>query len=71
MAIKENPTPPSRSRLIANILLAMSGAFLIVNLFLPNLFGAQVPAVPYSLFIHQVQEGEVSQVSVGQNQIRY
>ncbi|MBD1820916.1 ATP-dependent metallopeptidase FtsH/Yme1/Tma family protein [Cyanobacteria bacterium FACHB-DQ100] len=70
MAIKEKPTPP-RSRLISNILLAVSGVFLLVNLFLPNLFGAQVPGVPYSLFIHQVQEGEVSQVSVGQNQIRY
>ncbi|MCU0551761.1 MAG: ATP-dependent metallopeptidase FtsH/Yme1/Tma family protein, partial [Leptolyngbya sp. Prado105] len=70
MAIKESPTPP-RSRLIANILLAVSGAFLLVNLFLPNLFGPQIPGVPYSLFIHQVQAGEVSQVSVGQNQIRY
>jgi cell division protease FtsH len=70
MAIKESPTPP-RSQLIVNILLAVSGAFLLVNLFLPSLFGPQVPGVPYSLFIHQVQEGEVNQVAVGQNQIRY
>lgn len=70
MALKEKPAPP-RSRFIANILLAVSGAFLLINLLLPNLLGAQVSAVPYSLFIHQVQEGEVSQVSVGQNQIRY
>ncbi|HEY9909029.1 MAG TPA: ATP-dependent zinc metalloprotease FtsH4 [Thermosynechococcaceae cyanobacterium] len=70
MAIKEKPTP-SRPRLIANILLSVSGVFLLVNLFLPNLFGAQVPAVPYSLFIHQVQAGDVSRASIGQNQIQY
>lgn len=70
MSIKENPTP-SRPRLIGNILLGVSGLFLLANLLLPNLFGPQVPGVPYSLFIHQVQEGEVDRVSVGQNQIRY
>ncbi|BAZ29783.1 ATP-dependent metalloprotease FtsH [Cylindrospermum sp. NIES-4074] len=70
MPIKEQSRPP-RPRLIANILLAVSGLFLLVNLFLPNLFGSQTPGVPYSLFIHQVQEGEVSRVSVGQNEIRY
>jgi cell division protease FtsH len=70
MSIKEQPKLP-RSRLIANILLAVSGLFLLVNLFLPSLFGDQTTGVPYSLFIHQVQEGQVSRVSVGQNQIRY
>lgn len=70
MPIKEQSKPP-RPRLIANILLGVSGLFLLVNLFLPNLFGSQTPGVPYSLFIHQVQEGEVSRVSVGQNEIRY
>jgi cell division protease FtsH len=70
MAIKEKPTPP-RSRLIGNILLSLGGVFLILNLLLPSLFGPQSAGVPYSLFIHQVQEGEVSRVSVGQNQIRF
>ncbi|MBW4613170.1 MAG: ATP-dependent zinc metalloprotease FtsH4 [Desmonostoc vinosum HA7617-LM4] len=70
MTIKEQPKPP-RSRLIANILLAVSGLFLLLNLFLPSLFASGPAGVPYSLFIHQVQEGEVSRVSVGQNQIRY
>ncbi|MBW4420007.1 MAG: ATP-dependent zinc metalloprotease FtsH4 [Myxacorys californica WJT36-NPBG1] len=70
MPIKDKPTP-SRPRLIANLLLGVSGLFLLTNLFLPGLFGTQNTSVPYSLFIHQVQEGEVSQVSVGQNQIRY
>ncbi len=70
MAIKDQPQPP-RSRQIGSILLLLSGAFLLANLFLPNLFGPQIPQVPYSLFVHQVQEGEVSRAAVGQNQIQY
>ncbi len=70
MAIKDQPQPP-RSRQIGNILLLISGLFLLVNLFLPNLFGPSIPRVPYSLFIHQVQDQEVTRVSVGQNEIRY
>ncbi|XWK86229.1 MAG: ATP-dependent zinc metalloprotease FtsH4 [Phormidium sp.] len=70
MAIKDQPQPP-RSRQIGNILLLISGIFLLVNLFLPNLFSPQVPRVPYSLFIDQVQDGKVARVSVGQDEIRY
>lgn len=70
MAIKDQPQPP-RSRQIGNILLLVSGIFLLVNLFLPNLFGPSIPRVPYSLFIHQVQDQAVERVSVGQNEIRY
>jgi cell division protease FtsH len=70
MAIKEQPKSP-RFRIVANILLAVSGLFLLLNLFLPGLFASGPTGVPYSLFIHQVQEGEVSRVSVGQNQIIY
>lgn len=70
MAIKNEPQPP-RSRQIGNILLLVSGVFLLINLFLPGLFGPRVPQVPYSLFIHQVQDQEVARVSVGQNEIRY
>lgn len=71
MSIKDKPTPPRRNRLIGNILLAVSGLFLLANLFLPGLTGPRPVAAPYSLFIHQVQAGQVSQVSVGQNQIVY
>jgi cell division protease FtsH len=72
MPIKEKPTRPPRSRLIGNILLSLGGIFLGLNLLLPAVLGPQnVTGVPYSLFIHQVQEGEVNRVSVGQNQIRY
>ncbi|MCS6812388.1 MAG: ATP-dependent zinc metalloprotease FtsH4 [Cyanobacteria bacterium] len=70
MTIKETPQP-SRSRQIGGILLALSGAFLLINLFLPGLFGPSIPQVPYSLFVHQVQEGEVARAAVGQNQIQY
>lgn len=70
MAIKDQPQPP-RSRQIGSVLLLISGVFLLANLFLPNLLGAPIPKVPYSLFIHEVQDGQVAQVSVGQNEIRY
>ncbi|MEB3338592.1 MAG: ATP-dependent metallopeptidase FtsH/Yme1/Tma family protein, partial [Leptolyngbyaceae bacterium] len=70
MPIKNEPNPP-RSRQIGNLLLLLSGLLLLANLVLPRLFGPPIPQVPYSLFIHQVQEQEVARASVGQNQIRY
>jgi cell division protease FtsH len=70
MAIKDKPQPP-RSRQIGNILLLISGLFLLANLFLPSLFGPQIPKVPYSIFINQLEDGEVARASVGQNEIRY
>lgn len=70
MPIKEQSTPP-RPRLISNIFLALIGLSLIANFVLPIFLGPQIPGVPYSLFIHQVQEGEVDRVQVGQNQIRF
>jgi cell division protease FtsH len=70
MPIKDRPQPP-RSRQISNILLLVSGLFLLANLFLPRLFGPQIPQVPYSLFIHQVEAQQVLAASVGQNQIQY
>lgn len=70
MPIKQQPTPP-RSRQIGSILLTLVGVFLIANLILPSFFGPQIPAVPYSLFIHQVESGEVDRAQIGQNQIRF
>jgi cell division protease FtsH len=70
MSVKDKP-PRSRSRLIANILFSIAGLFLLANLLLPQLFGNPVPRVPYSLFIDQVEDGKVSRVSVGQNEIIY
>ena len=70
MPLKEQPKNP-RARTIGNILLLLSGVFLLANLFLPSFFGPAIPQVPYSLFIHQVEQQQVAGVSVGQNQIRY
>ncbi|MBD2089604.1 ATP-dependent metallopeptidase FtsH/Yme1/Tma family protein [Microcoleus sp. FACHB-1515] len=68
--MKDKPQPP-RSRQIGNVLILLSSLFLVVNLLFPSLFAPRTPQVPYSLFIHQVEEGQVSRVSVGQNEIRY
>lgn len=70
MAIKKSPQLPG-PRAIGNILFLVGLGFLLLNLFLPGLLGPQIPQVPYSLFIHQVDEGQVARASVGQNQIRY
>jgi cell division protease FtsH len=70
MPIKEQPTP-TPSRLIGNIFLALVALFLFTNFILPFVLGPQIPGVPYSLFIHQVQAGEVERVQVGQNQIQF
>jgi cell division protease FtsH len=70
MAIKDKPQLP-RSRQIGNILLLISGLFLLGNLVLPYFLGPQIPQVPYSIFIDQVQDGKVERAYVGQDQIRY
>lgn len=70
MSIKNKPQP-SWSRVIGNILLLVSGTYLLISIFFPQLFGPPIPQVPYSLFIDQVQDGKVLRVSVGQNQIQY
>jgi cell division protease FtsH len=70
MPVKNQPSP-SPVRRIGNLLLLLAGLFIVVNLLFPNLFGSPTPQVPYSLFIHQVEEGEVVRAAVGQNQIRY
>ncbi|MBD1914031.1 ATP-dependent zinc metalloprotease FtsH4 [Leptolyngbya sp. FACHB-8] len=70
MPIKDQPQPP-RSRVIGRFLLIGSSIYLLINLLLPVFFGPSIPRVPYSLFIHQVSEGEVARASIGQDQIRY
>ncbi len=70
MAIKDQPNPP-RFRPFNNIFLILGIGFLAANFILPSILGPQIPGVPYSLFIHQVQEGDVARVQVGQNQIQF
>ncbi|MGD1921615.1 MAG: ATP-dependent metallopeptidase FtsH/Yme1/Tma family protein, partial [Pleurocapsa sp.] len=68
MAVKDRP-PGSRARLISNILFTVSALFLAVNLFFPQLFSDPIPQVPYSMFIDQVEDGNVARASVGQDEI--
>jgi cell division protease FtsH len=70
MPIKDKPTLP-KFRLFNNIFLILGVVFLAASFVLPAILGPQIPGVPYSLFIHQVQESEVARVQVGQNQIQY
>ncbi|MDY7013944.1 MAG: ATP-dependent zinc metalloprotease FtsH, partial [Cyanobacteriota bacterium] len=70
MSIKDKPKTPI-SRQIGNILLALGTLFLLANLFLPQLFGPRIQRVPYSLFIDQVEDGNVTEVLVGDKEIRY
>jgi len=69
MSIKNKP--PSRASQIGNLLLLIGGLFLLANLFFPQLFGNPIPQVPYSLFIDQVEDGQVAIASLGQDEIRY
>ena len=70
MGVKDKP-PASRPRFIANLLFAIAGLFLLSNLLFPMLFGNPTPQVPYSLFIDQVEDGNVARASVGQKEIIY
>lgn len=70
MPIKNEPKSP-RFRLSSNIFLIIGVLFLAANFILPVVSAPRIPGVPYSLFIHQVQEGEVDRVQISQNQIRF
>ncbi len=71
MAVKKEDPKRSRSRLIGNVLLLIGAGLLIINIFLPNLFAPPVARVPYSLFVHEIEEGHVARVYIGQDQITY
>jgi cell division protease FtsH len=70
MPIKEQPQP-SPFRQFNNIFLGLGALFLVVSFVLPLISGPKIPGVPYSMFIHQVEGGDVSRVQVGQNEIRF
>ncbi len=61
----------SWTKQIGNVLILLASAFLLANIFLPGLFGTSIPRVPYSLFIEQVEDGNVTKASLGQEEIRY
>ncbi|KGG12027.1 MULTISPECIES: ATP-dependent zinc metalloprotease FtsH [Prochlorococcus] len=70
MPIRQDENPPNRRFGIINLVLIGFGALLLFSSFFPNQ-NMQVPRVPYSLFINQVNDGEVKRAYITQEQIRY
>ena len=70
MAIRQDDNQPNRRFGIINFLLIGFGSLLLISSFLPNP-NLQVPRVPYSLFINQVNDGDVKRAYITQDQIRY
>lgn len=70
MPIREDDNRPNRRFGIVNLVLIGFGVLLLFSSFIPNP-AAQVPRVPYSLFIDQVDDGAVKRAFITQDQIRY
>tara|TARA_Y100001970_G_scaffold294355_1_gene451378 strand:- start:15487 stop:17358 length:1872 start_codon:yes stop_codon:yes gene_type:complete len=70
MPIRQDENQPNRRFGIINIILISVGALLLFSSFFPNQ-NMQVPRVPYSLFIDQVNDGQVKRAYITQEQIRY
>ncbi|WP_413160685.1 ATP-dependent zinc metalloprotease FtsH [Capilliphycus salinus ALCB114379] len=69
MSIKKKKSRFPDSQQIGKILLIISGILFAAYLVLPR--QQKVPRVPYSIFIQQVENGQVAGVQVGDNEIRY
>ncbi len=67
MSIKKNPKN-SRNRQIGSALLILAGLLLAVYTFMPR---RKPPRVPYSVFIQQVENGQVVGVQIDNEQILY
>ena len=70
MPIRQDNNQPNRRFGIINIILIGVGALLLFSSLFPNQ-NMQIPRVPYSLFIDQVNDGEVKRAYITQEQIRY
>ncbi len=70
MPIRQDDNRPNRRFSIINLVLIGFGVLLLASSFIPNP-AAQVPRVPYSLFIDQVNDGSVKRAYITQEQIRY
>jgi cell division protease FtsH len=70
MAIRQDDNRPNRRFGIINLVLIGFGVLLLFSNFLPNP-AAQVPRVPYSLFIDQVNDNNVKRAYITSDQIRY
>merc|ERR1712230_303236 len=71
MPIRQDDNRPNRRFGIINLVLIGFGVLLLVSSFIPNNGMQQVPRVPYSLFIDQVNDGAVKRAYITQDQIRY
>ena len=71
MPIRQDDNQPRRKIGIVNLVLIGVGVLLLLSSFLPSQGMQQVPRVPYSLFINQVDDGEVKRAFITQEQIRY
>ncbi len=71
MPIREDDNRPNRRFGIINLVLIGFGVLLLLSSFIPNQGMQQVPRVPYSLFIDQVNDGAVKRAFITQDQIRY
>ncbi len=70
MPIRQDENQPNKRFGIINLVLIGFGAILLFSSFFPSQ-NTQVPRVPYSLFINQVDDGEVKRAYITQDQIRY
>ncbi|MGB3188826.1 MAG: ATP-dependent zinc metalloprotease FtsH [Limnoraphis sp.] len=69
MSIKKKKSRFPDSQQVGKILLIISGILFAAYLVLPR--QQKVPRVPYSIFIQQLENGQVAGVQVGDNEIRY
>ena len=66
MPIRQDDNQPNRRFGIVNIVLIGVGALLLFSSLFPNQ-NMQIPRVPYSLFIDQVNDGEVKRAYITQD----
>ena len=71
MPIRQDDNQPNRRFGIINLVLIGFGVLLLFSSFIPSNGMQQVPRVPYSLFIDQVNDGAVKRAYITQDQIRY
>ena len=71
MPIRQDDNRPNRRFGIINLVLIGFGVLLLFSSFLPSNGMQQVPKVPYSLFLDQVNDGAVKRAYITQDQIRY
>ena len=70
MPIRQDDNRPNRRFGIINLILIGFGLLLLLSSLVPNPSN-QVPRVPYSLFINQVNDGDVKRAYITQEKIRY